>query len=105
MSPPQFVKLFGYLFAFFFLLAVLLYYRSFYFSDFPPWLRHFIAANIVFYLVGTAALFSRHLLGFYLLKVFLYVLVLSFPIGTLIGIRILRYMRRRNIRFVFKGRG
>ncbi len=104
MSASQFVRLFGYLFALFFVLTVMLYYQSFFISDFPPSLRRFVAANAIFYLIGSVTILSRRLAGYYLLKVFLGVLLLAFPIGTIIGVKILRYMKRQNIRSVFQQR-
>jgi hypothetical protein len=44
---------------------------------------------------------SRRLFGYYALKLFLYVLLLAFPIGTLIAVKALRYIKRENVRSVF----
>jgi hypothetical protein len=67
----------------------------------PVWMQYFIVANTVFYLIGGAGLLTRSIVGFVALKIFLYVLVLSFPIGTLIAVRVLRYMKRVNVRVLF----
>ena len=101
MSASRFVRIMGYLFAVFFLGTLWFYFLSTNLPERPPWMLYFIAANLLFYLVGSLGLLSRRLLGYYVLKVFLYVLLISFPIGTFIAIRILRYMKRENVRSLF----
>jgi len=39
--------------------------------------------------------------GYYLFKIFLYLLLISFPIGTIISYRTLSYMKRNNIKNYF----
>jgi hypothetical protein len=102
MSAPRFVRIFGYLFAVFCLGTLWLYYLTAHVPDLRSGTSYFIAANLVFYLVGSLGLLSRRLLGYYALKVFLYVLLLAFPIGTVIAVRILRYMKREKVRSVFR---
>lgn len=102
MGASTFVRTMGYLFAVFFLITLWFYYLTVHLPESPPWMGNFIAVHLVFYLVGSLGLFSRRLLGYYALKVFLYALLLAFPIGTYIAIRTLRYMKRENIRSLFQ---
>ncbi|MBI5232971.1 MAG: hypothetical protein HY880_01310 [Deltaproteobacteria bacterium] len=39
--------------------------------------------------------------GFYLLKLFLYMLLLSFPIGTILAFKALKYMKNNNMSYYF----
>lgn len=52
-------------------------------------------------LVGMGLL-SRSMWGYYLLKTLLFILVLGFPIGTLISYYSLKYMRNNNVKKFFK---
>jgi hypothetical protein len=101
MSPPTFVRVFTVLFAAFFLVSLVFSYHVLLKADSPQWMIYFFAANLAFYFIGSLGLITRGLLGYYTLMVFLYVLLLSFPIGTLIAVRILRYVKRNSIRSLF----
>lgn len=102
MDARRFVTLFASLFGVFFLGTLCFSYVVSSNPELPHWMRYFVAANLLFYAVGALGLFGCRLFGFYALKVFLYVLLLSFPIGTLIAVRILRYMKRQGVRSLFR---
>ena len=102
MKPSNFVRVFGYLFSVFFLVTLLWFcYHIVQTPESPPWVGYFLGANLVFYFLGSLGLLSRRLFGYYALKVFLYVLLLSFPIGTLMAVRILGFMKRESVRSLF----
>ncbi len=101
MSAPTFVRIFTVLFAAFSFVSLVFSYHALSRFDWPQWMVYFFAANAAFYFMASLGLLTRMLLGYYLLQVFLYVLLLSFPIGTLIAVRTLRYMKRNSIRSLF----
>jgi hypothetical protein len=55
----------------------------------------------VWYLTTGIGTLARKPWGYYLLKSFLYVLLLGFPIGTFISLRSLRFMKKNSIRGEF----
>jgi len=55
----------------------------------------------IWYLITGIGILTRKKWGYYLLKIFLYVLLIAFPIGTLIGYKSLKYMKRNNIQKFF----
>jgi len=65
----------------------------------------FIALMTMWHLVTGIGILVRKKWGFYLLKLYLYVLYLGIPIGTLLAKRILRYIKENEIELFFGGRG
>jgi uncharacterized membrane protein YfcA len=55
----------------------------------------------IWYLITGVGVLTRRKWGYYLFKIFLYVLLLAFPIGTLIGYKSLKYIKRNNIKRLF----
>jgi len=70
-------------------------------SAFSKW---FTIITGTWYLATGLGILSRKIWGFYLLKLFLYILILGFPIGTWIGIKSLRYIEEKQIVNFFKGK-
>ncbi len=62
----------------------------------------FISINIFTHLLLGIGIFFKKIWGLYLLKAYLYLLVLAFPIGTYIGVKSLRYIRENKIKEVIK---
>lgn len=62
----------------------------------------FILANMLFGLVGSIGLFFRLATGYYLLKAYLYLLVLGFPLGTVLAYASLRFIRKNNVKKEFR---
>jgi len=61
---------------------------------------------LVYYLVTAVGLLRRNIWGYYLFKFFLYLLIISFPIGTFIAYKSLRYMRESDVKSLFRsGKG
>ena len=61
----------------------------------------FVAAMTTWYVVTGIGILRRTRWGYYLLKSILYVLLLSFPIGTFISYKSLRFMKKNSIRQEF----
>ena len=57
----------------------------------------FISINIIFHHLLGIGILMQKMWGLYLLKIYLYILVLGFPIGTFIGVKSLRYIRKNQI--------
>ena len=103
MGPSNFVKAFGYFFTFCFLVALLWWScQGLWGTGSPSWMNYFLGVNLAFYLLGGLGLLRRRLYGYYALNIFLYALLISFPIGTLLAIRALRFMKREGVRSLFK---
>jgi len=64
--------------------------------------RIFVAINIVIYLLMGFGILYKKLWGYYLLKLYLYFLVLGFPIGTYIGVKSLRYLRENKVKEILE---
>lgn len=69
--------------------------------DVPTWFAYVGVVAAAFYGLAGIGLLSYKCWGYLLLKVFLYILMLGFPIGTMISIWSLRYMRQNKIRGLF----
>lgn len=70
--------------------------------DWPgPEVNIFISIIFVFNLLTGIGIFLRTIWGFYLLKTYLYILILGIPIGTLIARYVLAHIRENNIKQYF----
>ena len=58
----------------------------------------------LFYLVSGIGILMRKKWGYYILKLFLFLFIINFPIGTIIAYKSLSYMKKKNIKqFFMKG--
>ena len=64
----------------------------------------FAWVNIVWYLLMGLGILQQKIWGYYMLKVYLYLLAVGFPIGTYIGLKSLKYLKERNIKDFFIGK-
>ena len=55
----------------------------------------------LWYLITGIGLLARKPWGYYLFKFFLYVLLLAFPIGTIVSYKSLSYIKRHGIKSLF----
>jgi hypothetical protein len=67
----------------------------------PASLGYFGITITLWYFVTGIGILTRKLWGYYLLKSFLYVLLLSFPIGTFISYKSLKFMKKNSIKKEF----
>jgi len=69
--------------------------------DFDTFFRIFVLVNMFWYLLMGVGILLQKMWGYYLLKGFLYFMVLGFPIGTYFGIKSLRYLQEHHIKSYF----
>ena len=69
-----------------------------------PEFRCFIIFMTAWHLSTGLGILFRKIWGFYLLKSYLYFLLLGFPIGTWIAVKSLRYIKEKEIVRFFKSR-
>ena len=60
--------------------------------------------NIFWYLLMGIGILQQRIWSYYMLKGYLYVLAIGFPIGTYIGLKSLKYIKEKNIKDFFVGR-
>ena len=72
-------------------------------KDYPIYYEYFGITISLWYLMTGIAILIRQAWGYYLFKSFLYVLLLAFPIGTIISLKSLSYMNRNNAKGLFTG--
>ena len=65
-----------------------------------PWL-YVISGNALLFMTGLGII-SLKKWGYYLLKIFLYVIVLAFPIGTFISYKVLTYIKINDVKLFLK---
>jgi hypothetical protein len=61
----------------------------------------FVSAIAIWHLLTVTGILLRSKWGYYFFKSFLFVVLLSFPIGTFVSIISLRYMKRNHIKDLF----
>jgi hypothetical protein len=99
-KSQRIIRIVGYVFALMFVMCLYTIYVSvIYFSS-----RHvyFGAVIGIWYLLTAIGLFTRKKFGYYSLKLFLYILLVGFPIGTIISYKMLKYIKKNNIVNHFK---
>lgn len=69
-----------------------------------PSFRSFILVATGWHLITGLGIILQKMWGYYLLKVYLYVLLLAIPIGTYIAWQSLRYLRDNEIERFFQGK-
>ncbi|MEW6108399.1 MAG: hypothetical protein AB1632_04405 [Nitrospirota bacterium] len=99
--PPTLIISLGYI-----LIALAIACTLFFFwvsgqTTLQPVQIYFVAGITTWYLLTGIGVLLQTGWGYYLLKSFLYSLLLSFPFGTVIGWKLLAYMKRNNVRRYF----
>lgn len=61
----------------------------------------FIIINMLWYLLTGLGILLQRIWGYYLLKIYIYILILGFPIGTYFVVKSLRYLRKYEIKNYF----
>ena len=64
----------------------------------------FAWVNICWYLLMGIGVLQQRIWGYYMLKSYLYVLAIGFPIGTYIGLKSLKYIKEKSIIDFFVGK-
>jgi len=104
----KFINIYAYVLLLAFLGCLITIYYLIYYTFFDQsYQRHhnylLIASAIsaVWYLLGGLGLLKRKKWGYYLFKSFLYFFLISFPVGTIISYKSLKYMKRSDIKALF----
>jgi hypothetical protein len=96
----RFIKILGYVFI---LMAMGCLYNIYvdikYFSGNQV---YFCTITGLWYLLTGICLLTRKIAGYYSLKLVLYVLLIGFPIGTIISYKLLKYIKKHNVKNHFK---
>ena len=71
-------------------------------AESPEYFTYIQIGTAVWNLVTGVGILLRKKWGYYLLKFVLYILLLSFPIGTIISYYSLKYMKNNNIKELFQ---
>jgi hypothetical protein len=96
----RFIRVWGYIF--FAVVACSLY--TLYVAsalNYPISHRYFGVTVGSWHLLTGIGLFVRRKWGYYLFKLYLYILIVSFPIGTIISYKCLKYIRENNVKRLF----
>ena len=97
----QFLKIYAYILIAFFVGCIYTLYVSSYMKNSPFYYNYFGLGISIWYLITGVGILTRKIWGYYLLKFFLYTLLLVFPIGTIISYKSLKYMEKNNIKALF----
>lgn len=62
---------------------------------------YFVLGSLVFYLLTGIGILRLTRWGYYFLKIFLYIFLLAFPVGTFISYKFLSYIKKNNIKKEF----
>ncbi len=115
MEPIRAIRLIGFSLIVFSFLAIFAFIDPF-FTDTESFLYvlgphrdlgphfYFWAGSVAFYLLLGLGVLLRTRWGYFVLKGFLYILLLAFPIGTWISYKMLSYMKRHEIKKYFGAR-
>ena len=99
----RFLKVFGYCLIGISILGFLYHvYINYHFSLSQERL-YFLLIVLIWYMATGVGILIRKKWGYYLFKVFLYCLLVSFPIGTIISYLSLKYMKKNNVKDLFWG--
>ena len=66
--------------------------------------KYFVAIVTVFHLLVGIGILSQKLWGYYIMKAYLYFMILGFPIGTLLSLKALKYLKANNIKELYKSK-
>ena len=101
ITGKRFLDIYGYLLIIFFFGCIYTLYVVTAIGYLPFYRDYFGMAISLWYLITGIGILTRKEWGYYLFKSFLYVLLLAFPIGTIISVKSLRYMKRNGIKNLF----
>jgi len=95
------VKIGGHISLFFGFIIILFEFFLFDDSESELFFQIFAWVNICWYFLMGLGLVQQRIWGYYLLKIYLSVMAIGFPIGTYIGLKSLRYLKEKNIKDFF----
>lgn len=97
----RFLKIYAYILIASSIGCVYTLYVSAYFEKRPWYYNYFGISMLIWYLITGIGILMRKMWGYYLFKLFLYVLLLGFPIMTYISYKSLQYTKKNNIKVLF----
>jgi hypothetical protein len=97
------INIFGYVISTFGMVCVVLTPSVFPKEEFfpPTWFIVFGYIQALTFLIGGVGVIMRKPWAYYVLKLILYWLLIAFPIGTLISVKMLNYIKKNNIKEFF----
>jgi len=98
-KSQKFITILGYVFVLMFIGCLYTIYVSL--TYFPAHHVYFETVIGIWYLLTGIGLLTRKKIGYYSLKLFLYVFLIGFPIGTIISYKILKYIKKHNLKNLF----
>jgi FtsH-binding integral membrane protein len=101
MKGDKLLKTYGWTLIAFFCGCLYTLWCLYYVEDHPMYHEYFGITISLWYLITGIGILVRRQWGYYLFKLFLYVLLLAFPIGTIISYKTLTYIKKNNIRSLF----
>jgi hypothetical protein len=96
-----FIKIYGFILLLFSCGCIYTIYVSSSIEGSPFYQNYFGVGITLWHLLTAIGVLAKTKWGYYLFKSFLYVLLVAFPIGTLIAYKSLKYMKRKNIKRLF----
>jgi len=99
------IIIFGYVLIGLSVITLLFFYGVSLQTDFPYIHQYYIVFAVIWYFLTGLGVIKLKGWGYYLFKVSLYLLFLSFPIGTIISYKTLSYMKRNDIKGYFFAKG
>jgi hypothetical protein len=96
----RFISILGYVFVFMSVGSLYTIYVSLTFLHVDD--IYFWAVIGMWHLITGICLLTRRILGYYSLKLFLYIFLIGFPIGTIISYKVLKYIKNHNVKYHFK---
>jgi len=67
-------------------------------SDFDISFKYIVAIVSAFHLLVGFGVLSQKIWGYYLMKIYLYIILLGVPIGTLLSLKALNYLRENEVK-------
>jgi FtsH-binding integral membrane protein len=97
----RFINIFGYILIVIFVGCLFTIFITSSIEDIPVYHNYFGIIISSWYLATGLGIIRRVKWGYYLFIFFLWILLLAFPIGTIISFKTLKYIRRNHIKELF----
>ncbi len=95
------IIIFGYVLITFSIAGALFFYWVSLQVEWKPSDTYFILVSAFWYVITGIGIIKLTRWGYYLFKIFLYLLFICFPVGTFISYKTLKYMSRNNLKAYF----
>jgi hypothetical protein len=102
MDSDKFIKIIGAILVIMGWICILIHFLLLGDPNYTKFFRTFVIFVTFFHLALGTCVLMKSIWGFYILKAYLYVLYIAFPIGTVIAHKSLRYIDKNNVKNSFK---